>query len=90
MGWLAIWGPGIVAIVVSALFTATFGVFRYWRHQRGIRALVSQEILHNQTALLAFREALMACLREGEPARIVPAFYGAVSASTWSHARWDL
>lgn len=90
MSWLPIWGPSIAAVVVSALFTISFGVFRYWRHQRGIRALVSQEVLHNQTALLAFRESLLACLREGEPDRIVSAFYSTMSAPIWSHARWDL
>ncbi|MGH2504808.1 MAG: hypothetical protein ACRDID_20045 [Ktedonobacterales bacterium] len=90
MSWLPIWGPSVLAVIVSAVFTLIFGWIRTRQHRQGIRALIAQEVLQNQTMLLGYKTSLHTCLEEGEPTRIASAFYSSSQPPRVQHARWDL
>lgn len=89
MNWLQVWGPSVLAVVVAAAFTWFFNVRSDHQRRHGIRALLSQEILHNLRLLVNLRAALQQLLAAQSPHRPEGALR-AIRPPRWQRSRWDL
>lgn len=90
MDWLLVWGPSILAVVVAAGFTWAFGAVNEWQHREGIRTLLSQELWHNESSVMALRGYLKMLEDTGNLRIVVQVLRDRQSLPPWQRARWDL
>lgn len=97
MAWLQVWGPSIVAVFVATTLSTGINVIIEHVRRRGVRALLSAEIMHNQEALVQFVGQLSAILGTdysnaagGDPRIVAATFRAASKPPVWERTRWNL
>src|SRR5258707_12061148 len=90
MDVLQIWGPSILAVIVATALSG--GMSRHIEHERrqGIRALLSQELLHNETALNILARRLEMLINAGNIRHTLANFSTNATPPHWERSRWSL
>ncbi len=90
MDWLAVLGPSILAVMGAAAFTLLFSVRTEHQRRRGIHALATQELWHNQVKLRTLRAALETTLQYDDARLSAADFRATASSPRWYRTRWVL